>query len=70
MPAPVDARLPMVELVDGSTIVFEPIDPTTGNTVLGVTVSEVSVYGENTAGPDLTAFTAQDPEWLNLPVTG
>jgi hypothetical protein len=59
MPAPLESSLPQADLEPGMQVVFEAIDPTTGNVVTGVTVSAIGMLvsgqganvGEGTFGP-------------------
>jgi hypothetical protein len=48
------AGMPAMTLDAGCTITVEAIDPASGATVTGVTVSQVAIYGTNDdAGPPL-----------------
>jgi hypothetical protein len=43
------ASIPPLTLDAGCTITVEAIDPTTGAAVTGVTVSQVTIYADNSA---------------------
>lgn len=54
MPLPLKTGFPHVITIGaGYQIVFQALDPTTGNAVTGVTVSNVSVFGDD--GRDITS---------------
>lgn len=46
------APLPLIRLYGGMVIKLEAIDPTTGATVAGVTVADVTIYGRELDGGD------------------
>jgi len=55
MPQTLEGTLPGVPLTDGQQVVLEARDPTSGNAVAGVTVSNVAIYGlDLSAGTDAT----------------
>jgi hypothetical protein len=59
---PIIAPLPLIELGPNYSIVLEAIDPSTGATVAGVTITDATI-----AGRDLTGGAADDSSlavWL------
>lgn len=56
MAAPEQASFPMIELKPGQRVVFEAIDPTTGGTITGVTVSDIAIAarGQNVGSGSFT----------------
>lgn len=67
------APLPRATLVNGMTIAFEAIDPSTGAAVSGVVVSDVAIYANaadpGDAQPTAVEVTLPDasPLWTPLP---
>lgn len=49
------APLPIIDLLPGAVIRLEAIDPTTGAAVAGVSVSDITIYGDAIEGADLSA---------------
>jgi hypothetical protein len=46
---------PDTALTSGCTVQFVAIDPTTGNAVSGVTITNVSIYADTTGSAELVA---------------
>lgn len=66
MPIPIDAALPPAAVLsDGDVIRVTAIDPVTGNTVAGVTVSSVSIWKRDGGGG--ASLLAAFPNPLLLP---
>jgi hypothetical protein len=42
---PIIAPLPIIDLGPGVQVVLEAIDPSTGNTVAGVVITDATLYG-------------------------
>lgn len=59
---PVIAPLPIIELGPNYTIVLEAIDPSTGNTVADVTLTDVTITARDLSGS--TSPLGSDPVWL------
>lgn len=65
------APMPALTLDAGCSLTFEAIDPATGATVTGVTISSASVYGVNFAPDEDTAPSPdEDPLPLFVPIPG
>lgn len=62
MAAPLEGPLPVIHLYAGMVLTFEAIDPTTGAAVAGVSVSDLSVYGQ--ALEDDAIDTSELAVWL------
>lgn len=69
MAQPMQSRIPPISLDNGCVVQFEAVDPTTGDPVTGVTVSNVSIYATH-IGPGKGALVPESGEWLNLPQEG
>ena len=60
------APLPNATLIGGMSIVLEALDPTTGNPVAGVIVSDLAIYADTDASAGETVATVE----LSLPEIG
>ena len=52
MPQSLQSSFPDIDLGPGMQIVFEAVDPTTGDPVSGVTVSAITIYPEGASAAE------------------
>jgi hypothetical protein len=64
----ITAGAPAVPIRPGQKLRLIAIDPLTGNTVTGVTLSEWAIYGDNEGDDPITP--ELPVEWLEVPSSG
>jgi hypothetical protein len=60
---PIIAPLPLIDLGPGVQVVLEAIDPSTGNTVAGVVITDATIYGRKVE-IEQSEVDTRLPEWL------
>ena len=69
MAEPLIATMPALPLTAYCTVEWVAIDPTTGNDVSGVTITNPTLYGVDLSGTvgETTTAPSDEPLWIPLP---